>query len=59
MNNRLELIKSQIVEMELDFQKWEEKGNKSAGKRLRLACSALAKELKELRRELLEASKQQ
>lgn len=58
MNNRLEQIKAQLAEMELDFQKWEEKGNKSAGKRLRLACSAMAKAFKELRRELLEASKQ-
>jgi len=59
MNNRLEQIKAQIAEMEVDFLKFEEKGNASAGKRLRLACSALSKEFKELRRELLEASKKE
>ena len=59
MNSRIEKIKVQLAEMEQDFLKFEEKGNKSAGKRLRLACSSISKEFKELRRELLEASKKE
>ena len=57
MNDHMEQIKVQIAEMESDFKKWEETGNKSAGRRLRLACSVIAKEFVSLRRELLEASK--
>ena len=57
MENRLNLIKDTIAQMESDYQKWTLKGNKSAGKRLRLACSALSKEFKAWRKELLEEAK--
>ena len=55
--NKVELLREELNKLEEDLAKWTEKGNKSACKRARLTCSKIAKELKELRKWLLEESK--
>ena len=54
---KIQEFRTMIDEMETDLEKWNEFGNKSACKRVRIACSKLAKEFKEMRKMLLEESK--
>ena len=58
LKDRLEKIMEGLEEMKVDVEKCEEKGNRSAGVRVRKACQALREELKQLRAAVQELKKE-
>ena len=54
MMNRLQEIKDLVASFEKDFVKFYEKGNKSAGTRVRKQMNELKKKAQEIRKEVQE-----
>jgi hypothetical protein len=58
LKDRLEKIMEGLEEMKPDIDKCEEKGNRSAGVRVRKACQSIREELKQLRAAVQELKKE-
>lgn len=58
LKDRLEKIMEGLEEMKIDVEKCEEKGNRSAGVRVRKACQVFREELKQLRAAVQEVKKE-
>jgi hypothetical protein len=58
LKDRLEKIMEGLEEMKVDVEKCEEKGNRSAGVRVRKSCQVLREELKQLRAAVQELKKE-
>ena len=54
MKDNFENIKKLVEAMEVDFEKFEQKGNVSAGKRVRKSSLEIQKLLKVLRKDIIE-----
>jgi len=55
---RLQSVIEMLEEAKIDAKKCEEKGNKTAGVRLRKACQSAREELKQLRLEVQQVNKE-